>query len=102
MPLILSRDGVMDALPDDALVAVRRQAPDPDPVARVLAVREEARQAARLTGRKIILIDDVMTSGATLRACTAACQAAEARDVHVLVLARVNGSVTGREWPSNT
>ncbi len=66
------------------------------------AIRVNPRQAARLTGRKIILIDDVMTSGATLRACTAACQAAEARDVHVLVLARVNGSVTGREWPSNT
>lgn len=66
------------------------------------AIRVNPRQAARLTGRKIILIDDVMTSGATLRACTAACQAAEARDVHVLVLARVNGSVTGRELPSNT
>lgn len=50
---------------------------------------------ARMKGRKIVLIDDVMTSGATLRACTAACQAEDAKEVHVLVLARVNGGFTG-------
>ncbi|WP_328586550.1 ComF family protein [Tritonibacter multivorans] len=58
-------------------------------------IRANPRQASRLQGRKVVLIDDVMTSGATLRACTAACQAEGARDVQVLVLARVNGGFTG-------
>lgn len=58
-------------------------------------IRANPRQAARMKGRKIVLIDDVMTSGATLRACTAACQAEDAKEVHVLVLARVNGGFTG-------
>ena len=41
-----------------------------------------------LTGR-VLLVDDVMTSGATLAACTEACMTAGARSVDVLVLARV-------------
>ncbi len=40
-------------------------------------------------GRTILLVDDVMTSGATLSAATQACFAGGARDVHVLTLARV-------------
>lgn len=45
--------------------------------------------AARdLGGRHVILIDDVMTSGATLAACTAAAQSAGAARVDVLTLAR--------------
>jgi ComF family protein len=43
----------------------------------------------RVQGRNILLIDDVMTSGATLSACTEACFAAGAVEVNVLVLARV-------------
>lgn len=42
-----------------------------------------------LAGRKVLLIDDVMTSGATLAACAEACRQAGARDVLALVLARV-------------
>ncbi len=42
-----------------------------------------------LTGRDILLVDDVMTSGATLAACTRACQNAGANHIFVLVLARV-------------
>jgi len=37
----------------------------------------------------VVLIDDVMTSGATLAAAAEACQAAGAAEVAVLVLARV-------------
>lgn len=41
-------------------------------------------------GRTVMLIDDVMTSGATLSACAKACFSAGARDVKILVLARVD------------
>lgn len=43
----------------------------------------------RMIGRNILLLDDVMTSGATLAACTEACLAAGAAQVFVLTLARV-------------
>lgn len=43
----------------------------------------------RIVGRTVVLVDDVMTSGATLAACTEACLAAGAAQVFVLTLARV-------------
>lgn len=47
------------------------------------------RQAKRVQGRHLLLVDDVMTSGATLAAAAEACIAGGAADVSVLVLARV-------------
>ncbi len=42
-----------------------------------------------LRGKAVILIDDVLTTGATVEACTRALQAGGTAEVHVLTLARV-------------
>ena len=47
------------------------------------------RRIARIEGRDILLVDDVMTSGATFAATTEALVSAGARSVNVLCLARV-------------
>jgi ComF family protein len=47
------------------------------------------RRAAKVEGRHVLLVDDVMTSGATLAAGAEACVAAGAIGVSVLVMARV-------------
>ncbi|MCA8900873.1 MAG: ComF family protein [Hyphomonas sp.] len=56
-------------------------------VAGAFTVRRPA--AARISGRRVLLVDDVLTTGATLAACTRALKQAGARQVDVLVLARV-------------
>lgn len=53
------------------------------------AIRAHPRRKDRIAGRDILLIDDVMTSGATLAAAADACLAQGANRVSVLVLARV-------------
>lgn len=53
------------------------------------AVQPHPRRRHRAAGRNVLLVDDVMTSGATLAACTMACMAGGAADVFVLALARV-------------
>lgn len=54
-----------------------------------IAVSGARARSAALAGRHVLLIDDVMTSGATLGACAAACLDAGASEVDVAVLARV-------------
>ncbi len=49
------------------------------------------RAAREVAGRRIILIDDVMTTGATVNACAATLKRAGAASVVVLTLARVVG-----------
>jgi len=58
-----------------------------DEVATAFAVR--SRRAGQLEGRRVLLIDDVMTSGATAGACSESLLAAGAAAVDVLVAARV-------------
>lgn len=53
------------------------------------AIAPHLRFAAALKGRSVVVIDDVMTSGATFAAATEACQAAGAAHVRVMALARV-------------
>ncbi len=52
------------------------------------AIRPHPRRGRAMAGRDVLLIDDVMTSGATLAACAEAARAAGADDVCVLTLAR--------------
>lgn len=54
------------------------------------AIIPHPKRGTQLTGRSVLLVDDVMTSGATLAACAEACVTAGARQVDVLVLARVS------------
>jgi len=53
------------------------------------AIRPHPKRGLRLQRRPVLLIDDVMTSGATLAACTRACMVADSGPVRVLTLARV-------------
>jgi len=53
------------------------------------AITLHPKRAARVDGRHVLLIDDVMTSGATLAAAAEACVAGGARAISVLTMARV-------------
>jgi ComF family protein len=90
----LARPARIAVLPD-ALARLRATPPLGDKsaaeravtVAGAFAVRPG--RAMRIAGQRVLLIDDVMTSGATANACAAALLAAGAADVAVLVAARV-------------
>lgn len=53
------------------------------------AIEPHSKYGRQLAGRHVCLVDDVMTSGATLSVAATACHEAGARRVSVLVLARV-------------
>jgi predicted amidophosphoribosyltransferase len=53
------------------------------------AFKVSADRRSELAGRRVVLIDDVLTSGATVGACARALLHAKAATVDVLVFARV-------------
>ncbi|WP_323035130.1 ComF family protein [Pararhodobacter sp.] len=53
------------------------------------AIAAHPKRAHQIEGRHVVLVDDVMTSGATLAAATEACFGAGADTVDVVVMARV-------------
>ena len=53
------------------------------------ALTAHPRRLRLVEGRHVLLVDDVMTSGATLASAAEACIAAGAREISVLVMARV-------------
>ena len=80
-PLLLKRTRATPPQKDLSIAARRRN------VAGAFAVEQDA--APRLQGAHIVLVDDVLTTGATLSACSRVLYKAGAARVDALVLARV-------------
>jgi ComF family protein len=53
------------------------------------AIAVRAGRVSRIAGKRMLLVDDVMTSGSTAQACALALLAAGAAEVNVLTAARV-------------
>lgn len=90
----LARDWQVDFLPD-ALVRTRRTPPQDhrsraERYANLAAsIQPHPQRGQALAGRPVVLVDDVLASGATLEVATQACRAAGASRVDIAVVTRV-------------
>ena len=90
----LAREACLDYAPD-ALIRPRRTSPHEGMRATARfanmqgAIKPHPKRGGRLNGRRVLLVDDVMTSGATFAAACEAALQAGACDVFTLALARV-------------
>ena len=77
---------------DGLLIRPRETLPQGDPRVTSRAANVEGAftlvRPARIAGRRVVLVDDVFTSGATVRACASLLRAAGAPEVAVLVACR--------------
>jgi ComF family protein len=64
-------------------------------VAGAFRCRRSVRRAGRLEGKRILLVDDVLTTGSTAAECALALKRAGAARVTVLTVARVNRRIGG-------
>ncbi len=69
-------------------------------VARAFACRRGSRGAGRIEGKRVLLIDDVMTTGSTAAACALALKRAGAARVALLTVARVDRRMGGARAPA--
>jgi predicted amidophosphoribosyltransferase len=60
------------------------------------------RRRATVRGMRVLLVDDVMTTGATATACAAALKRAGARSVALLTLARADRRHPSRQLQTHT
>jgi predicted amidophosphoribosyltransferase len=74
----------------DALLRVRWTLPQAalGRADRLVNIRGSFLAARDLSGKRVLLVDDVMTTGATMGECARTCRAAGAVRVHALTFAR--------------